>query len=168
MKTYILLISKWFLAGHSRAGQETNFIPKIIEQTKIHTVRENYDFWAKRVNSINNRQGLLSIRQWSERPYRSKMITYMNLPHAGLQRFDIVKGKMFVDKKALTIAESLALVRNDGFEFSTQGLKDFMEWLGADKKDLRNACIIHFTNIRYEPRKKRSRRGADGEGNIRD
>lgn len=149
MKKYPLLISKAFLSYHPKAGQETGFIPKIIKGEKIHTVRENFDYWKPRIDAISRREGILSIRQWSGDPYKSNQITFMNLPKAGIQRFDIINGRMYIERNAIEIDQNLVLVKNDGFEYNANGLRDFIQWLKADKRDIRKACIIHFTDFRY-------------------
>ena len=46
---------------------------------KIHTIRTNYQLWEKRINEVQEGNAVLSIRQWSGKPYRSKQTTILNL-----------------------------------------------------------------------------------------
>jgi hypothetical protein len=150
MNTYIVTISKRFLKDHSRAGEETGFKEKIISGEKIHTFRMNFDYWKKRIDIIKIGKGLLSLRQWIGEPYKSKQEEFVCLPFASIQKVDIISKNIYIDNKLITIDKSLKIAKNDGFEFSQKGLNDFLEWLGADRKDIRNACVIHFTKFRYD------------------
>ena len=47
MKTYVLTLSQNFPKTHKRAGEETNFVNKIFDGSKIHTIRSNYELWEK-------------------------------------------------------------------------------------------------------------------------
>lgn len=69
LKTYVIMISKYFPATHQKKGLETNFETKINEGTKIHTIRLNYELWKYRVNRINEHLAFLSMRQWTGSPY---------------------------------------------------------------------------------------------------
>ena len=39
---------------------------------KLHTIRANYPLWEKRIKDIQEGHAVLSVRQWSGKPYRSK------------------------------------------------------------------------------------------------
>jgi hypothetical protein len=64
MKTFVLTLSRRFPKTHKRAGEDTEFIEKLVCSLscpgdcsdchintelfkKIHTIRANYDLWAK-------------------------------------------------------------------------------------------------------------------------
>ncbi len=103
MKTYVITLSRQFLANHKRAGEETHFKEKFLlgqscpdcatpqdlsginisdcngcvnacSLPKLHTIRANYPLWEKRIKEIQNGHAVLSIRQWHGKPYRSKQI----------------------------------------------------------------------------------------------
>lgn len=78
MKTYVIMIAKNFFKGHINAGEPTNFRRKIEKGEKIHTIRPNYDLWAKRIYEVNMGQAILSIREWIEKPYHSKQTIAKN------------------------------------------------------------------------------------------
>ena len=120
MKTYVITLSRNFLAYHKRAGEETHFKEKIQSGEKLHTIRANYPLWEKRIKEVQEGRAVLSIRQWTGKPYRSK------LP--------------YVDSE-WTFMVSLA--KNDGLS-----LNDWVYWFGG--YDLSEPmAIIHFTKFRY-------------------
>lgn len=170
--TYVLMLSKAFPANHPRKGEPTYFkdrlqnagvpitdpfwgadlIPddKIINE-KIHTLRANYELWAKRFEKIMRGEACLSIRQWEGKPRRSKAIEIARLTKEdgiGLQ-------KLTFDTKAICplchpeiegstrIWQPETIAANDGLYFV-----DWQCWF--DKYDLsKPLAIIHFTSFRY-------------------
>ena len=74
MKTYVITVSKTFLSTHWKAGLPTRFDSKIKDGRKVHTIRGNYPLWAKRIAEVERGEACLSIRQWEDKPYRSKQI----------------------------------------------------------------------------------------------
>lgn len=74
MKTHVLIVSRVFPSTHRRKGQPTFFVPKIKtalgieplpeESEKLHTIRANYDLWAKRIKEVQEGKAILSIRYW--------------------------------------------------------------------------------------------------------
>ncbi len=109
MKTYVLRISKHFMATHPRRGQETHFRDKIemglqgvgdytwmnepeLRHGKIHTLRKNYDYWAAVAEEVNACRAVLSLRQWAGKPYRSKCgpeQEFLQLTKMGVQRASV-------------------------------------------------------------------------------
>lgn len=97
MKTYVLTVSRYFPTTHKRKGERTSFVCKILHainfdeagnglykicsnecetscfrrliDPKIHTIRANYDLWAKRIKEVQEGKAILSIRYWSGKPY---------------------------------------------------------------------------------------------------
>ena len=79
MITYYLTLSNVFPKGHRRYGTPTFFKNMVLAATirkkgeifkpKIHTIRANYDFWAKRFEKIAAGEACLSIRKWVGKPY---------------------------------------------------------------------------------------------------
>jgi hypothetical protein len=95
----IITLSKKFFSGHPRSGEETEFARKILHGTKIHTIRTNYEFWEHKISRLKEKGGLLSIRQWSDKPYRSPQETVLDVPAdvVGVQRitFKLERMKTF-------------------------------------------------------------------------
>lgn len=119
---------------------------------KLHTIRENYDLWARRAEKINAGEAVLSIRQWSGKPYRSKQVEFLRLEKIGVQKIKIsnlkpppwqreeIINKLCVVDKIRSISP-YAVAQNDGLSYD-----DFCAWF---KKDMKG-CVIHFTeNFRY-------------------
>lgn len=103
IKTYVITLSRHFLANHKRAGEETHFKEKFLlgqgcpdcaspqdlsginisdcngcvracSFPKLHTIRANYPLWEKRIKEVQEGRAALSIRQWTGKPYRSKQV----------------------------------------------------------------------------------------------
>ena len=148
IKTYVITLSQHFLATHKRAGEPTDFKEKFLNGEKIHTIRANYPLWEKRVKEVQEGRAVLSIRQWTGKPYRSKQIEIARLTAAngvGIQKLcfpnrltawvDYPEMKLSVDFKHLA--------KNDGLS-----LVDWCDWFRH--YDLsKPLAIIHFTKFRY-------------------
>ena len=162
MKTYVITLSKHFLANHKRAGEETHFKEKFLlgqgltdyntpSMAKIHTIRANYPLWEKRIKEVQEGRAVLSIRQWSEKPYCSKQVEIARLTAengVGIQKLSFDKDKdgvaslryfningKYIDRETLA--------NNDGLS-----KEDWQEWFrsyGLSKP----MAIIHFTKFRY-------------------
>ena len=146
MKTFVLTVSKEFQKTHSKAGKSTGFVENISflftqRNTKIHTIRSNYDFWLNRVNQINDGKAILSIRYWSGKPYNSKQVEIIRLKKVGIQKLEDPTNFVFapIDGKIINWQD---VAKNDGLSF-----EDFCEWFKVRKKS--PMAIIHFTNYRY-------------------
>lgn len=148
IKTYVITLSKVFLVGHPKAGSPTDFADKLKSGIKIHTIRCNYDLWAERVAEINAGQAILSIRQWIDKPYRSKQIEIMQLTKVGLQKLQSMDNTHAygVGNKGNVLPVSLLeLAQNDGLNYP-----DFIDWFKNSKPTPNSPmAIIHFTNFRY-------------------
>ena len=108
MKTYVITLSRCFIANHKRAGEETHFKEKFLlgqgcpdcdkpqdlsgvnisdcngcvnacSLPKLHTIRANYLLWERRIRDIQEGKAYLSVRQWTGKPYRSKQIEIARL-----------------------------------------------------------------------------------------
>ena len=163
MKTYVITLSKCFLSKHSKAGQPTDFAhlfenglylkPAGLEvcKHKIHTIRANFKLWKKRIDEVVDGKAILSIRQWSEKPYRSKQVVLANLTAkdgVGIQKMTfhsdrdgvILFNRFDIDGSYANIKE---VAMHDGLSF-----EDWREWFnGYDFKE--PLAIIHFTKFRY-------------------
>ena len=146
MKTFVLTVSRTFPKTHKRAGENTGFVWQISklftnENTKIHTIRVNYDLWVKRAKEINEGKAILSIRYWSGKPYNSKQVEFCQLTKMGLQKLDNPANFVWaeIDGKKCNW-ENVA--KNDGLSFD-----DFCEWFKVRQNS--PMAVIHFTEWRY-------------------
>lgn len=175
MKTYVLTLSKVFPKTHKQAGKETLFKDKFLlgigcidcqsEQDlsgenistcnsciraccypKIHTIRANYPLWMKRIKEVQNGRAVLSVRQWSGIPYRSKQVEIAHLSKddgIGIQKLEFVDGKLGLPRIGIVYQRKGELAINDGLSF-----EDWVNWF--NNYDLtRPLAIIHFTIFRY-------------------
>lgn len=145
MKTYVLTVARSFPVTHSLKGQPTNFFQKIISKEKKHTIRLNFPLWEKRIGEINQGIAILSLRQWSAKPYCSPQQEIMRLKagEVGIQKLtvDFLLG-YFIDNIDNDVTTSI-LANHDGLTS-----EEFREWF---KKVVHNddLAIIHFTSLRY-------------------
>lgn len=180
MKTYVLTLSAAFPKTHSNRIYPTYFkerfllgqgcpdcvIPQDLSGenisncnscvracflVKLHTIRANYPLWEKRIKEIQTGNAVLSIRQWSGKPYRSKQVEIALLTAedgVGIQKLsfdkdrDGVSSLKFFDINGKYIDWEI-LANNDGLS------KEYwQEWIrGYDLS--KPLAIIHFTNFRY-------------------
>lgn len=154
MKTYVITLSKTFPKGHPRQGEPTGFEDKLLnalngaspeQPKKLHTIRANLGLWAERFSEIDAGKAVLSIRQWTGAPYRSKQREIARLTKEdgiGIQPLclvDLFRATTIVDGKI----ELPVLAKNDGLTFD-----DWYYWFrGYDISQ--PLAIIHFTKFRY-------------------
>jgi len=142
VSTYILTASKKFPADHISKGEPTNFRDKILNGTKIHTIRGNYDYWNRIVNRVNSGTAILEVRQWSGKPYNSKQEHVVTFTKLGIQRVSVYTNaeKVLVGDQFISPEQILQMSENDGLTFN-----NFSDWFrnGID------GCILHFTDFRY-------------------
>lgn len=136
------MIARKFPGDHPRKGEYTKFYGKINDSQKIHTIRGNYELWAKRIREVQEGKALLELREWVGKPYRSKqreIFTFSAADGVGVEKliwgyFPTVGTKQFHTDE---IAE------NDGLS-----ALDFENWFKvANPGD--ELAIIHFTKFRY-------------------
>ena len=149
MKTYVLMVSEYFQEIHPKVGLPTFFADQIMSGDKIHTIRENYDWWKKRIDEVNECKAFLSIRYWTKSPYNSKrdnskQYEYKKLyaGECGIQKAEFygvndvkIDGKYYQGH-----LEQIA--QNDGLSY-----EDFIEWFRHTPAQ--PMAIIHFTNFKY-------------------
>lgn len=161
MKTYYLTLSPKFPSTHARAGQETEFeaafnagqdTPKgdtFAKYRKLHTIRANYDFWAKRFEKIAAGEACLSIRQWVGKPYgkgstQREIARLTREDGIGIQKLTIIGcatiHPKYVDGHSVTCK---TLANNDGLDEA-----DWCNWF--ERYDLTEPlAVIQFTKFRY-------------------
>lgn len=149
MKKYVITIAKTFMKDHPRSGEETNFFSKIQSEDKIHTVREGFLEWQRKVNMINAGKAVLVLKEWSGVPYRSTPIVLAQLTKVGIEQMSFLSASKKGESGAVLVVnatESIplsvdVLSKNDGLTRT-----DFDAWFTKDATDL---AIIHFTDFRY-------------------
>ena len=147
-KIAVLTLSQQYQKGHPKAGLPTEFVEKLKSGTKLHTIRSNYELWAKRAEQINAGQMELSIRVWSGKPYRSQQVEVARLSKLGVQRVEITRmgadhePAIMVDGKLIDQGAA-KLSQNDGLSYW-----DWYNWFlrGCGQFE---GVILHFTDMRY-------------------
>lgn len=167
LKTYVLMISKYFPAWHSSAGALTCFEEKVrTERTdckeckriknnnpdcysgrcKRHTIRQNYELWKHRVQEVQNGNAIISVRRWDYLPYKSPQLECASLDKddsIGVQKLEFVNGNIMKPIVNETPVNPQTLAANDGLSFD-----DWLDWFKS--YDLtKPMIIIHFTSFRY-------------------
>lgn len=156
MKTYVITLSRHFLANNKRAGEETHFKEKFLlgqglvdyetpSMAKIHTIRANYPLWEKRLKEVQDGHAVLSIRQWTGKPYRSKQVEIATLTAGsgvGIQLMELTN-----DFSECIVGDHrhsyVSVAKNDGLHPA-----DWLDWFSC--YDLsKPMAIIHFTKFRY-------------------
>lgn len=169
-----VMLSKTFFPQHPKAGEPTEFREKVLTGTKRHTCRCNYDYWKTRIETLKKRQGILSLRQWSGKPYQKGSTQEPILDIAAslidVQQLVMHRGEAYVTDEVLVETkpgvwekgttydysatvdgqpvEVSQLAENDGLE-----LEDFKAWYNPvfDEagEDTLTFAVIHFTTFRY-------------------
>lgn len=130
------------MKGHPKAGQPTNFKEKFLAGEKIHTIREG-DHWCKVVKEVNAGNAILSIREWSGKPYNSEQVEIAKLEKLGYQNFRMET----IDAVMTAIIYNVENQGKINDLFKNDGLsnEDFKAWFSNDFF----GGIIHFTDFRY-------------------
>ena len=179
-KTYVLILSKSYPKTHSNRIYPTYFkerfllgqgcpdcaVPQDLSGenisncnscgracflVKFHTIRANYPLWEKRINEIQTGHAVLSIRQWTGKPYRSKQVEIARLAvddGVGIQKLSFDKDKDGVPSlKYFNIngkyIDREILANNDGL--SKEYWQEWFRHYDLSKP----LAIIHFTKFRY-------------------
>lgn len=158
LKTYVIMLSKSFPSTHPNAGNGTFFVEQLYagiyktkiagEFHKIHTIRANTLLWQQRIEKVQAGKAILSVRQWSGKPYCSKQMPVANFTGdsgIGCQilrfRDGDINQPIIEDTGYIPTLQELAT--NDGLS-----LYDWLEWF--KNYDLNKPLvIIHFTPFRY-------------------
>lgn len=152
MKTYPLIISEWFPQSHPRAGEPTRFFLAVHSGKKKHTIRNNPEWWQPRIEKVAAGEALLSLRQWSGIPYRSKQRKVWNVAKYHCPGIEYIKrshtiGEFIIsDGTGFSAFPAREIAKNDGLE-----VEDFLDWF-QDWPVGEWKVIIHFSIFRYLPR----------------
>ena len=157
MKTFVLTVSEQFPKSHPKAGVETYFGNAILGGGKIHTIRANYELWAKRFEDVYINEAKISIRFWTGKPYASKQGFIKDLEcndMIGCQKLVFIDGNikkprivlppnLFQPKTILLPVSIGELAANDGLSTT-----DWLDWFKS--YDLtKPLAVIQFTGFRY-------------------
>lgn len=164
MKTYVLTLSEKFPSFHQKHGEPTKFAeslsatlldasgwPSPDSRKKLHTIRANYEFWAKRFEKIAAGEAVLSIRQLVGKPYgkgstQRELALLTRLDGIGIQKLEFAGQHLChprIDGKSQAFGTYRKLATNDGL---TE--EDWLLWF-RDYNLVRPMAIIHFTSMRY-------------------
>lgn len=148
MKTHVLIVSRNFPATHVLKGKPTEFFEKILSKEKKHTIRGNYAFWKKRIDEVNQGIAVLSVRQWSAKPYCSPQHELIRFSQGmvGVQKLsmDIKNFTLsYLIDNAHSVLNTHVLANNDGLSKD-----EFVQWF-KQVKHHDQLAIIHFTSFRY-------------------
>jgi len=149
MKTHILIVTQTFPKGHPDAGKPTNFGTSVVQGLKIHTIRNNFEEWERKIKEVQQGHAILSVRVWEGKSYRSKQNEILRLDRdgdVGIQKLHSFDEEMayFVGERGNVLPVSLEeLANNDGLSLN--------EWKGwFDNHAQWPMAIIHFTDFRYK------------------
>lgn len=159
IKRYRMPVSTRFPKTHPRAGQSTYFKEQINgsfpyetpdSRRKIHTIRENYPLWEKRMKEVQEGRAVIELFYWEHKPYRSKQIVFATLDKnsgCGVQKIifkdNFVCAAIETSYAANLVVPASIISVNDGLS-----LEDFKDWFKS--YDLSEPmAIIHFTKFRY-------------------
>lgn len=138
LKTYVLMVSRFFPAGHPSAGQPTGFDVDLLLGLKIHTIRHNWKLWEKRINEVKKGNAILSLRYWSGAPYRSKQVEIRRIDKRNDPGLEVISAAMIRENPQ-------RYSYHDGF----LDPQDFLDWFSKYPDD-EKLGIIHFTGFRYK------------------
>lgn len=157
-KLAVLTLSQQFMKGHPKAGLPTHFVEKLKAGIKCHTIRSNYELWAKRAEQINAGKMELSIRVWSGAPYRSQQVEVARLTKLGVQSvsmwYSTKADRPFIDVEGKRMGKYFAmeLAANDGLDYN-----EWINWFFPLRNRDEEQCVIpnfegvilQFTDMRY-------------------
>jgi hypothetical protein len=133
MKTYVLIVSRHFPKTHPAAGEETHFVESILNNIKTTTIRGNYKYWRKIASQVNAGEAVLSIRYWSDKPYRSKQVEFARCTKLSKDRVFITNDhngfEMSVNNTYYYTYDLRKIVREEGFK----NFKDFADWFPQEE-----------------------------------
>lgn len=164
---YRLGVSRTFPITHKRKGEETFFVEKIAAcilqqgvakemkhvefEPKLHTLRSNYELWAKRIEKVQSGLAVIELFYWEVNPYNSKQIVFATLDKVsgcGVQKLTFSESGINYPIIHRNETETYypfteTIAKNDGLS-----LEDFKEWFR--KYDISSPlAIIHLTKFRY-------------------
>lgn len=170
VKTYVITMMMKFPTQAPFVAVRTGFKKKILTGEKKHTIRQNYHFWKKRIDEINAGKAILSVRQWTGKPYDSeqKEIKQFKQGEVGYQRVTI-QSKPVGKFSDHTVLLSVGVIVPSSSGLIQNGIAGEYRFLNAKKikqlaendgitveqmqkffnKGVSDGIIIHFSDLRY-------------------
>ena len=166
-----VMLSKTFFPQHPKAGQPTGFREKVLKGEKRHTCRCNYDYWKDRIATLKKRHGILSLRQWSGKPYQkgSTQEPLLDVPASLIDVQQLVMVRRLDEPEYVEVQPGLFkprtayeyFARIDGEPYDVEyiakndglSLEDFKAWFNPVFDEAGESCltfaVIHFSAFRY-------------------
>jgi len=108
---------------------------------KIHTIRQNYEYWKK----FEGKE--VALFTWEGKPYKSKQKVFCVKKIVNVQEIILnYNTSFYLSIEDLSINKQIDtgfLGRNDGFDY----LFEFVRWF--EKYPFGKMAILHFTEFRY-------------------
>jgi hypothetical protein len=144
MKTIVITFSKHFPKHHPKAGNDIHFVESILNGQKKTTIRSNYKRWEKIADQLEEGTHILSLRYWTDKPYRSKQIAFARCAKINIETVFITNNtngfEMTLKDEYLYYSEQLAVAKKEGFN----NLEDFRNWFQEDEF---SGIMIEFLEI---------------------
>jgi len=140
-KIIVLMVAKNFLVGHRREGEPTNFKESILKGIKKHTIRGISTKWDKAREDLEAGRAVLSIRQWTGKPYRSPQVEIARSEHATIQ------------ERFILDSECDVYAKNDGLM-----LDDFNSWFKGSRNEHGHIGRVNVIYFNIDRRTKEQRR----------
>jgi hypothetical protein len=171
----VLTCSRHFPKGHPKAGQPTYFVEKILRDLSIPNYWAEFQEWNKekpmeilhefsrtfyypvqgnkhhtiRAGSRWKVGDMISLRVWSDKPYRSKQIEFAQVEVKKVWNIEISEF-WWINDCILEHGQVAALAKNDGLTY-----EDFVAWfkIHPKKKDetFTGQIICWSSAIEYTP-----------------
>ena len=134
-----------------------SFNPRFVNESgndlipgKIHTIRQNYDYWKK----FEGRE--LALFTWEGKPYRSKQKVFCVKKLVSVQEMDFKTKEIKTNKdigvqlyemdfSIVSLIPLDILARNDGFKEDV----DLMRWFLSKRYKPGKMAVLQFTNFLY-------------------
>jgi hypothetical protein len=144
MKTIVLTLSRNFPKTHPSAGKKTHFVESILNGNKKTTIRGNYERWQETADKLAEGTHILSLRYWSDKPYRSKQIEFAKCSKINLKEVFITNGvngfQMSIEDEYTYYSDQLSISKKEGFE----KLEDFTNWF---QQGVFSGVLVEFLEI---------------------
>ena len=177
--TVVVILSKDTFKEGKKTNKPSCFAKKVIAGQKVHTIRANFDYWAKKISRVKDTAGKLSVREWSAAPYRSPQNIILIVPASitGVQKLQLTRSREVVSHFIEGRAEPFLKKRTEEYTALVDGepiiletlaandgltVEEFKEWFAPvfDKQEAQTPqeagsvtidfAIIHFTSFRYK------------------
>ncbi len=148
MKTIVLLFSN----ENPITSEKTLFIESIKNGVKKTTIRRRLTKWEYIEDEVNEGKAFISLRYWSDTPYRSKQVEFARCYRINVESIFMTRDdglQITVGDKYLDSIEILDFVENEGFGYGPDGICKFLNWFNGLEKDFSGA-LIEFKELDFE------------------